>query len=266
VLLAEPPRTQFDFHFEIFGFPVRVSPFFWVAALVLGFDLVSYYGEHPDPNNPGQGVLLILWTAAMFASILIHELGHSLAMRFYGIHSSIVLYHFGGLAIPDSFGSFGRISRFRRRQNQLIISAAGPAAQLLLAAIIIVGVELAGYQFANHIWPISLWVPESEKPLIPSFVGNVTLFFLAAPSVYWALLNLVPVFPLDGGQIARELFVMWGRGDPIRDSLRLSLFCAIGCALYAWSSGQTFLAILFISLAVSSYQLLQVNRFSGGPW
>jgi hypothetical protein len=187
-------------------------------------------------------------------------------MRWYGMRASIVLYHFGGLAIPDSFGSFGRISRFHRRQNQLVISVAGPAAQLALAAIVIGGVEAAGYGFADSIWPLNLFLPQNDKPPVPSFVGAVALYFVAAPSIYWALLNLVPVYPLDGGQIARELFVLFGRRDALRESLGLSLFCAIGCALYAYSSGQPMLAMLFVSLAFSSYQLLQMGHFGGGPW
>jgi Zn-dependent protease len=101
---------------------------------------------------------------------------------------------------------------------------------------------------------------------VPSLVGYATLFFLAAPSVYWALLNLVPVYPLDGGQIARELFVRFGRRDALRESLSLSLFCAIGCALYAYSQGEPMMAMLFVSLAVSSYQLLQMGHFGGGSW
>ncbi len=266
MLLAEPPRTQYDFHFELFGFPVRITPFFWVAAAVLGYSDAVYLADHPGPNNPGQAVFLLLWMAAMFLSILIHELGHALTMRWYGIRSSIVLYHFGGLAIPDAFGSFGRISRIRGKENQILISAAGPAAQLALAAIVIVGVEAAGYRFADMIWPLNHFIPESNKPDVPSLVARATLYFLASPSILWALLNLVPVYPLDGGQIARELFVMFGSANAIRDSLSLSLFSAIGCALYAYSAGQPMMAMLFVSLAVSSYQLLQAYRFGGGPW
>lgn len=266
MLLAEPIRTEYDFHFEVFGFPVRVSPFFWLAAAVLGWPLASQAGSVPAPNNPGMAVFLLLWMAAMFVSILIHELGHAVAFRYFGIPSSIVLYHFGGMAIPDSFSSFGRMSRSRSRENQLIISGAGPAAQLLLAAVIIIVVELAGYRMAEGIWPLNHFVPLSEKPPLPSVVANVMLFFLAGPSIFWALLNLVPVYPLDGGQIARELFIRFGSPNAIRDSLTLSLFTAIGCGVLAYHFGQTFLLMLFISLAVSSYQMLQMYRFGGGPW
>ena len=55
---------------------------------------------------------LLSWISVMFVSILVHELGHSLVMRYFGQSSHIVLYMLGGLAIPDSsFTSFSRPAR-----------------------------------------------------------------------------------------------------------------------------------------------------------
>jgi Zn-dependent protease len=266
VLLAEPDRTPYDFHFELLGFSVRVTPFFWVAAAVLGYSLANSYGALPVPNNPGKGVFLLVWMATMFLSILVHEMGHTFAFRHYGIPSSIVLYHFGGLAIPDSFSSFTRLSSSRTRENQIMISAAGPGAQLLLAAVVIGVVQLSGHQLRFEIWPLQYLLPPSEKPPFSSLVLDAVLFCLAGPSIYWALLNLLPIFPLDGGQIARELFVRFGSGNAMRDSLSLSMFTAIACAVYSYTTGETFLVMFFASLAVSSYQMLQMFRFGGGSW
>ena len=103
VLLGEPPQTQFDLNFHVLGFPVRVHLFFWLAALILGGQ-----GFRDD-----GGMQLLIWIGALFSSILIHELGHSLMMRRFGISSHIVLHMMGGLAIPDSFG-FGSRSRDSR--------------------------------------------------------------------------------------------------------------------------------------------------------
>lgn len=266
MLLAEPDRTPFDFHFGIGGFPVRVTPFFWVAAAVLGWDEANQLGQLDFPGNPGAGGLLLLWCATMFLSILVHELGHAFAMRWYGNSASIVLYHFGGLAIPDSFRGFDTSWRFRSRENPIVISAAGPAAQLMLAAIVIVAVELSGHAFAEKIWPLSQFLGQSGKPRLPMSVGSVGLFFLAAPSVYWALLNLLPVFPLDGGQISRELFVRVQGSAGVEPSLWLSLATAVAGAVFAWQQEQPFMGMLFLSLALSSYQLLQMMRFGGGRW
>ncbi|MCH8921713.1 MAG: peptidase, partial [Planctomycetes bacterium] len=87
--MAEPPKTQFDLHFSLFGFPVRISPWFWAMSLLLGFRL-------------GNPKLLLMWVGVVFVSILIHELGHALAMRYYGWNARITLYAFGGLASYES--------------------------------------------------------------------------------------------------------------------------------------------------------------------
>jgi membrane-associated protease RseP (regulator of RpoE activity) len=95
---------------------------------------------------------------------------------------------------------------------------------------------------------------------------NAMLYFLIVPSIFWALLNLLPIFPLDGGQVSRAIFTMFGGSEGLRNSLMLSLVAAALAALYFFSTGSIFGAILFISLAVSNYQLLQMIRFGGGPW
>lgn len=266
MMLAEPQPTPYDFHFVCLGFPVRITPFFWVAAAVLGWDYARVLGDQPIADNPGQAAILGMWITAVLVSILVHELGHTLAMRYYGLSSSIVLYHFGGLAIPGVGGSWGRIARLHRREDQLLISAAGPAAQIALALVILGAIHLAGYRPIFAIWPLNYVLPESNQPTIPSFGLALWADCLISPSISWALLNLLPIYPLDGGQIARELFTRFGSRQAVRDSLSLSLVTAIGMAVYSYSTGQSFLAMFFISMAFSSYQLLQMYRWGGGGW
>jgi stage IV sporulation protein FB len=66
MLIGEPPPTQADLHFRLFGIPVRVHPFFWVATLFLGMA-----GKTADPVNT------LIWVAVVFVSILVHEFGHA---------------------------------------------------------------------------------------------------------------------------------------------------------------------------------------------
>jgi Zn-dependent protease len=258
-MLGEPQQTQFDLRFSVFGFPVRVSVFFWLIALFLGWG-----GVQEDPK------LILIWVLAVFVSILIHELGHAFAFRYYGISSHIVLYQFGGLAIPDSVSAGFGWGRSRNPVSQIVISAAGPGVQLLLTAIIIVGVRLAGHKV-----PLILpFDPPSfligAGPTIPNKALLYLVYFLLQVNLYWALLNLLPVYPLDGGQIARELFLLLNIPDGIRNSLVLSIFTAAGVAIFAVTRKQIFLALMFGMLAYSSYQTLQAYRgggFGGGrPW
>ena len=99
MFLSEPGRTSYDLEFSCFGFPVRVHPAFFIMPLLLGRGLIT-----PEVNT---GVGLVLVTAIFFVSILVHELGHALAFRYYGLPSRIVLYWMGGLAIPDSGNVWG---------------------------------------------------------------------------------------------------------------------------------------------------------------
>ena len=88
MLLGEPAPTQADLHFRLFGFPVRVHPFFWVVSLLLGMG----GRDRPIRSN------VLIWVAVVFVSILVHELGHAFMQRYYGGHPWITLYGFGGLA------------------------------------------------------------------------------------------------------------------------------------------------------------------------
>ena len=87
-------------------------PLFWFMALLFGAGL-------------GSITQTLVWIVIVFISILVHELGHTFAMRRYGQDAMIVLYLGGGLAIPTS-GRWGYNSR--TANEQIIISLAGPFA------------------------------------------------------------------------------------------------------------------------------------------
>ena len=98
---------------------------------------------------------MLIFAIVVFVSILVHELGHALAFRRYGTASRIVLYHFGGLAIPEEspWGeSQWRLSDDRPERNEIVISLAGPVAGFLLAAVVIGAVRLAGHKLLWE-WP-----------------------------------------------------------------------------------------------------------------
>ncbi len=258
MLLGEPPATAWDLNFRIFGFSIRVTPWFWLAAALLGYGISG--------RGPDQFKILLVWVSAVFVSILIHELGHAFAFRRYGLDAHIVLYHFGGLAIPGSSWGTGRPTRGHSPAAQVIISAAGPVLQLAVAALCIALLGAARYEFhvpgfVGDFIPL----PPPTRP-IPSLWARLFVVFFLYASIYWALLNLLPVYPLDGGQIARELFLLFDRNDPVRHSLALSMFTAGGLAVYGLTSGDTYLGIMFGMLAFSSYQSLQGYSGRSSPW
>ena len=262
MFLAEPPATAYDLRFRVGPIPVRISPFFWVAAALIGWQL-AHQVDKSLPDSPGAGVWLLLWIAAVLISIGIHEIGHWLAMRWYGTDAYIVLYHFGGLAVPRGSASFGGYGVDATKTNQLVISAAGPAAQLLLAAFVVLGTHALGYRLTSGLAWLDRALALGEGRPLPSPALEIFVFFLALPSIYWALLNLLPVYPLDGGHIAREIFLRFDTQNGIRNSLMLSVVTAGVIAFLAFVRlRDPFLGIMFVLLAFSSFQILQ--RYSGG--
>ncbi|MDA7980334.1 MAG: site-2 protease family protein [Pirellulales bacterium] len=257
MMIAEPPLTRFDVHFKLFGFPVRISPFFWLAAVVLGL----YFAQSaPDemPTSDRLG-LLSIFVVSMFISILVHELGHAFLIRRSGWGSRIILYHFGGLATLESPDRY--VPMFNENESKpwrkIAISFAGPAAGFLLAGILIVILYLTvGITFEYSSQQIIGWrMPELKNDRVYQIVHA-----LLALNIFWGLMNLLPVYPLDGGQIARELFTLKNPRKGIEYSLILSAAVGAVAAVIAlmWQGGDgVFFALMFGMLAFGSYQTLQ---------
>lgn len=225
---------------------------------MIGYELVRSFDDLFAEAGPGMGPFLILWMLALFLSILIHELGHALAFRQQGIQSAIVLYHFGGLAVPIASLIPGRsIGRLTAKQN-LWISFAGPLAQLSAAAVVAFGLKASGFKVAAM-----SAVPFVGERLMEFFDGeliaNPALFalsyFFIYPSILWALLNLLPVLPLDGGRIMQAIVSLTG-GDQSQ-AYWISVGTGGLLAAYALTHGQTFMGIFFAMFAVQSFQMLQ---------
>ncbi len=222
---ADPSPSPADLHFRLFGFPVRIHPFFWILCLVLG------------PKEPQAA---LLWAVAVVISVLVHELGHAVLQRQFGGRPSIVLYGFGGLAIPNG----PPVSSWR----QIAISLAGPGAGFLLAGLIWLGLT------------------QLSEPLgrIPALFISSLLFI----NVVWGVFNLLPIYPLDGGHVSRELLTMIlppHRG--IVASLWLSILCCGLAAAAIWQlTGSLWNLILMGALGYNNYQTLEAYNRSRGRW
>lgn len=247
VLIGEPSTTNYDLRFRVGSIPVRVHPLFWLVTLVMGY-------RQGDPAG------VVAWVAMAFLSILVHELGHALAMVFYGQSPRIVLYGMGGLAISDG-GGWARsklvgATRSRPWVEQVVIAAAGPLAGFALAALTLLFVLALGGKVQFHL-------PTLESPFPVSIgLANRPAAMLVGPllviNILWGMINLLPVFPLDGGQIARSLWVARDPWAGVPKSLWLSIFVAgamAAVALFVWR--QEYTGLLFAFLAVSNYLTLQ---------
>src|SRR4030095_5768073 len=96
-------------------------------------------------SSSGDLLQILIWVFVVFISILIHELGHALAFRRFGLSSQIILHFSGGLTVPESTLWGSRWANVALGPNeQIFISIAGPGAGFLFAALIIGGVILSG--------------------------------------------------------------------------------------------------------------------------
>ena len=205
----EPPPTRWELHGRIFGAELRIRPLFWVSCALLG---VVYY-QYPDIRNKiGGGAAFGLWIAAVLLSFLAHEMGHVLAARLFGSRPHLVLSGFG-----DQLYELGGLRRWQR----VLVALAGPLVNLLLFCI--------------------LWlIIDPDRPLA---VEGMARFWIAQAAwllmminAFWAALNLLPLWPLDGGHIAVELgsAVPGRRGQTAALLLSLVVSLLLTVAVVAW--------------------------------
>ncbi|MFC4993292.1 metalloprotease [Rubritalea tangerina] len=155
--------------FKIFGIPVRVEMSFWFT---LG--LIGLIGSNVQSSN--ALLELALFVLAGFLSILIHELGHALMIKKYRLPTQIVLSSFGGYAMFPA-GVLNRLQAF-------LVTAAGPALQILTAVL--------------------FWFTIKQVEMGDNMLTHFCLIFVAI-SIFWGLLNCLPIVPLDGGQMLASI-------------------------------------------------------------
>lgn len=162
---------------EVSGISVVIHATF---LLIIGFVLVSHWVQGATLAMMVQGVLFVL---ALFACVLLHEFGHALAARRFGIRTrDITLYPIGGVA---------RLERMPDKPIQeLWVALAGPAVNVVIAALLFIGLVVG-----NALEPL-----DSLTVTGGSFVER-----LMVVNVFLVLFNMVPAFPMDGGRVVRAL-------------------------------------------------------------
>jgi Zn-dependent protease len=165
---------------SIGGIPIRVHA---TVLLLLAWIALSYWFVGVGPR---AGLLGALQFAVVFAIIVVHELGHALLARRYGVKTrEILLLPIGGIAslerIPD------------RPAQELAVALVGPAINVVIAAVLWVVIAAAG-------WPLDM---REATTLGQAFVAQLLWI-----NVVLAAFNLLPAFPLDGGRALRALLAM----------------------------------------------------------
>jgi len=193
--MASQPATAHvsGFYFgRIFGIPLYLHPSWFIIFLLITLSLrTQFTSQHPHWSPAQHWILGIATSVLFFASVIFHELSHSVVALHYRIPvKSITLFVFGGLS------SIGREAENAKQEFNIAI--AGPLSSLFLAGC---------FWLVAHFWHGNEMVAAAAGWL---WVINLTL----------ALFNLVPGFPLDGGRVLRG--IVWGINKDFTRATRIA--------------------------------------------
>ncbi len=191
------PRTNFQLA-RVFGIRIGVGISWFVVLFLFVIVFTPYFHEVLGGSHTTAYLVAVAVVLSFFVSVILHELGHALVARRNGLSvAGIDLWAFGGLTrmreLPRTPGS------------QLQVAIAGPAVTFAVIVFATVAAHLAVP--SGHFTEVA--TGGSSVQATPVFVW---LSWLATVNLFVLLFNLIPAFPLDGGQIAQAL-IWWRTGD-----------------------------------------------------
>ncbi|HEY5941198.1 MAG TPA: site-2 protease family protein, partial [Gemmatimonadales bacterium] len=208
-------------------------------VLFLGWYSLSGY----NAGGPAGAITAALLLLALFACILLHEFGHILMARRFGVRTpDVILLPIGGVArlerIPDE------------PRQELLIALAGPAVTLAIVVLLYLVLAVSGPE-------PSLWGLQPAGP----FLDN-----LMRVNLYLLLFNLFPAFPMDGGRVLRALLASrLGLVAGTRIAARLGQASAVVAGFYGLTAGMPILLLisLFVFLGAGAEAAAVETRAAG---
>lgn len=216
----------------------------WTFLLLIGWIFFSYLAAGQGWFAAAMGVAFL---GGLFVCVALHELGHALAAKAFGVPTrDITLLPIGGVA---------RLSRIPENPRQeFLIAAAGPAVNVIIAIILLGALTVVGD--ASELWPGAVLTGRFMQNLLWS---NVVL----------VLFNLLPAFPMDGGRMLRAgLAAMMDYAQATRIAAGVGQILAIVFAflgLFVVANPLLVFVALFVYLgAAGEAQLVNVKRLLRG--
>lgn len=237
---------------KFFGIPVQVH---WSFVLIFGW--VFYVGstESLDWWSMGSYALLVL---ALFGCVVLHEFGHALTARRYGVETrDIILSPIGGVA---------RLDRLPEKPwQEFMVAIAGPLVNIGISLVLSVVPLLASgesrRQFFNYF--NALFYPNSN-----AFSYNISpvyefLFLLIIVNIVLAIFNLLPAFPMDGGRVLRALLsIRLGRLRATRIASYIGQGFAVllaGYGIWSMSPITALIGVFVFMTAASEYRMVKLD-------
>lgn len=210
---------------RIAGSEIRIHLTFLLLLAWIGIAQYSVGGAEAAIDT-------VFFIVAVFACVVLHELGHALAARRFGISTpDITLLPIGGLA---------RLSRIPEKPSEeIVIAIAGPAVNVVIAAMLFL-------IFSAQFEPASI-----------SEIDNPTFGFatrLAVVNIFLVLFNLIPAFPMDGGRVLRAVLALsLGRRRATEIAAKIGQALAFAFGFLGLISGNAILVFIaiFVYLAAS---------------
>ncbi|MRG96013.1 site-2 protease family protein [Polyangium spumosum] len=211
-------------NFRLFGIDVEVQAGFWFTTVLLGINFV-------DPKNlsPAGLAPLGVWGLVVLVSVIVHELGHALAIRRHRIQPEITLYLMGGVTTWQQVLPLRRI-------DHILISLAGP---------------FAGFFFGGLFFALTKLAPEHVMRM-PE-LARLGLELLIYVNFFWGVVNLIPVLPLDGGHVLEHAL----GPKRLRLTAGISMVVAFAVAIVSLKGGRLWIAMIFGMSAFQSLRRLQ---------
>ena len=171
--------------FSIFGIKIRLDPSWFIVAVLFSWSLADGYFPNVNPglSTSTYWIMGVTGALGLFISVILHELGHALMARQYGLSiRGITLFIFGGVAEMDSEPP-SPLAEF-------MVAIAGPAVSIAigLGCLLINGIA---------------WLASGSYGL------TAILGFLAFTNLILVAFNMIPAFPLDGGRVFRSILWRW---------------------------------------------------------
>jgi Zn-dependent protease/predicted transcriptional regulator len=223
---------------RIAGIDLKIHLTFLIFLAWIGF---TYYAN----GGSEAAVRGVLFIVLLFACVLLHELGHALTARRFGIHTpDITLLPIGGIArlerIPD------------QPKQELLIAIAGPLVNLIIAGLLILFL---------HQRATASDLAQLNSPQV------AMLAKLASVNLFLALFNLIPAFPMDGGRILRALLAMrlnYARATQIAARVGQGLAFVFGFFGLLYNPLLIFIALFVYLGATQEAGLAQIKDISAG--